>query len=116
MTAAVKVGSDWRVYDADREINPRSYSYRSLQSGDPAVLAIYRNAAGLVDLPGQVAHGEVRMTDVNGNPARHASTFDAVTKALSRYGWAAFLAIAIGWFFYWRQTSKRQFAIAELAR
>lgn len=115
MTAAVKLGNDWRVYDADREISPRSYSYQALEARDPAVLAIYRNAAGLVDLPGQVAHGEVRMTNVNGNPAPHASLFDAVTKALSRYGWAIFLGVAIGWLLYRRRTSGKRFATAELA-
>jgi hypothetical protein len=115
MTAAVKIGNDWRVYDADREISPRSYSYRSLEAGDPAVLAIYRNASGLVDLPGQVAHGDVRMTDANGNPARHASLFDAVTKALSRYGWAVSLALALGWMVHRRRGGGGRLATAELA-
>jgi hypothetical protein len=115
MTAAVKIGREWRVYDADREIQPRSYSLDRLLAGDPAVLAIYANVPGLPDLPGQVAQGRVRMTDVNGNPAGHASLFHAITEALSRYGWAVFLALALVRIAYRRQGSRKPFATAELA-
>ena len=115
MTAAVKVGGEWRVYDADREIEPRSYPLARLLAGDPAVLAIYRNAPGLIDLPGQVAHGRVRMTDVNGNPARHASIFHEVTEALSNYGWAVFLALAAARLAYRRRSSAKRTDQAQLA-
>jgi hypothetical protein len=69
MVAAVKIGGEWQVYDADREISPRSYPLTKLLSGDPSVVAIYRPVARLIDIRGQAAAHSIRLTDVNASPA-----------------------------------------------
>jgi hypothetical protein len=55
------------------------------------------------------------LTDVNGNPASHASLFHAITETLSSYGWAVFVALAALRIAYRRQTSGKRFATTELA-
>jgi hypothetical protein len=95
LAAAAKLAGRWRVYDADREINPRSYPLSGLLAGDPAVLAIYGKVGQSIDLAGQAAHGGIKLADVNANPAPHASIFHRVTKMFSSYGWALFLAFVL---------------------
>jgi hypothetical protein len=94
MAAAVKIRGEWQVYDADREINPRSYPLAKLAAGDPAVLAIYGSAGQQLDLRGQAASGQIHLTDVNRNPALHASLFHRITRVLSDYGWLLFGCLA----------------------
>lgn len=94
MAAAVKIDGQWQVYDADREISPRSYPLSRLVAGDPRVLAIYGKIGRAIDLQAQASNGEIRLTDVNRNPALHASLFQRVTQFLSAYGWALFSALA----------------------
>jgi hypothetical protein len=92
--AAVKVDGEWRVYDSDREIPLRSYRLAALLKGDPAVIAAYGPFAQSIDLAGQIARGEIRLTDINRNPAPNASSLQRLTHFLSRYGWALFLLLA----------------------
>jgi hypothetical protein len=94
MAAAVKIGGQWQVYDADRDISPRSYPLSRLVAGDPQILAIYGKVGQALDLRAQASNGEIRLTDVNRNPALHASLFQRVTRFLSIYGWALFAALA----------------------
>lgn len=94
MAAAVNIRGTWRVYDADIEIQPRSYPLTGLLTGDPSTLAIYGQRSRTLDLAGQAARGTIRLTDINGNPAPHATLFDKITSFLSLYGWAIFVALA----------------------
>lgn len=95
MVAAVKIGGRWEVYDADREISPRSYPLAGLVAGDPAVLAIYGELGRSIDLAGQARRGEISLIKVNANPAPQASLFHRATHLFSRFGWAIFLALAL---------------------
>jgi hypothetical protein len=92
--AAAKIHGEWRVYDADREIPGRSYPLTKLLAGDPAVIALYGQYGQSIDLAGQAARGEIRLTSVNRNPAPNASNLHRLTHFFSRYGWALFLALA----------------------
>ncbi|MBV8907533.1 MAG: hypothetical protein JOZ20_00895 [Sphingomonas sp.] len=95
MIGAVKIDGRWQVYDADREIAPRSYPLSKLLAGDPAVTSIYGRMGRSIDMAGQAARGEIQLIEVNSNPAPQASLFHRVTHALSNYGWMFFLALAL---------------------
>ena len=95
MIAAVKINDQWQVYDADREIAPRSYPLSKLLAGDPAVISIYGPMGRSIDMAGQAARGEIQLIDVNSNPAPQASLFHRVTHTLSNYGWTFFVAMAL---------------------
>jgi hypothetical protein len=94
MAAAVKIDGQWQVYDADREISPRSYPLSKLIAADPQVLAIYGSAGRALDLGAQATAGQIHLTDVNRNPAMHASLFHRGTHFFSAYGWLLFVALA----------------------
>lgn len=94
MAAAVKIDGQWQVYDADREISPRSYPLSRLIAADPKVLAIYASAGRALDLGAQAKVGQIHLTDVNRNPALHASLFHRVTHFFSDYGWLLFIVLA----------------------
>ena len=96
--AAAKIEGEWRVFDPDREIHRRSYSLRELLSSDPSVIAVYGPLAQSIDLAGQAARGEIRLTDVNGNPAPNASLFQRITHFFSHYGWLFLGALAFARF------------------
>ena len=94
MIAAVKINGQWVVYDADREIAPRSYPLSKLLAGDPAFLSIYGRMGQSIDMAGQARRGEIKLVDVNSNPAPQASLFHRLTHTLSNYGWLFFLTVA----------------------
>lgn len=95
MIAALRIDGQWQVYDADREITPRSYPLAKLLAGDPAVVGLYGKMGQAIDMAGQAARGEIRLIDVNSNPASRASLFHRLTHTLSNYGWLSFLALAV---------------------
>jgi hypothetical protein len=92
--AAAKIGGEWRVFDADREIGVRSYPLTKLLKGDPAIIALYGKYGPSIDLAGQIARHEVKLTYVGRNPALHCTIFQRLTHFFSRFGWALFLALA----------------------
>ena len=94
MAAAVKIDGEWQVYDADREITPRSYPLSKLIAADPSVLATYGSAGRALDLGAQAKAGQIHLTDVDRNPALHASLFHRVTHFFSDYGWLLFTVLA----------------------
>ncbi|HWJ38739.1 MAG TPA: hypothetical protein VNR86_08280 [Sphingomicrobium sp.] len=107
MIAAVKIDGQWQVYDADRDIAPRSYPLAKLLAGDPAVIGIYGRMGRSIDMAGQAARGEIKLVDVNSNPAPQASLFHRLTHGFSHYGWALFLGLALLRLASRRQASSR---------
>ncbi len=95
MVAAVKIRGAWRVYDADREITPRSFALSSMIAGDPAVIAIYAPVAKYMGITDRNRRQNLRVDDIDSNPARHASLFHRMTRWLSSYGWIVFLGAAL---------------------
>jgi hypothetical protein len=94
MVAAVKIAGAWRVYDADREISPRSYALSAAAAGDPRVVAIYGPVEKFIGLTDPDFRRRLSVDDVDANPANHASLFHRVTGWLSSYGWIFFLGAA----------------------
>src|SRR6185295_12458563 len=90
---AARIGGRWIVYDTDREIEPHSYPLESLLAGDPAVIALYGEFGRQSDIAGQAKRGQIRLSDVNSNPAPRASVFHRVTHLFSHFGWAIFLGL-----------------------
>jgi hypothetical protein len=96
--AAAKIDGQWQVFDPDREISVRSYPLAALLKADPAVMTAYGAWGRSISLEAQAAHGEIRLTDVNGNPAPNGSLFQRLTHFFSHYGWLLFAALAFARF------------------
>lgn len=92
---AVRIGGQWVVYDTNREIEPTSYPLASLLAGDPRITESYGEFGRKLDLVGQAATGQIRLTDVNSNPAPRASALHRFTHFFSHYGWAVFLGLFV---------------------
>lgn len=90
---AARIAGRWIVYDTDREIEPHSYPLASLQAGDPEVIALYGEFGRQSDMSGQAKRGQIRLSDVNSNPAPRASLFHRMTHLFSQLGWAIFLGL-----------------------
>jgi hypothetical protein len=91
--SAVKIGDDWRVYDANREIEPRSYPLSLLLEGDPRIQQIYDVAYKGLNVRGQAAEREIIPSEINANPAPRGALFQRVTYFFSQFGWALFLGL-----------------------
>ena len=96
--AAAKIDGQWQVFDPDREISVRSYPLAALLKADPAVMTAYGAWGRSISLEAQAAHGEIRLTDVNSNPAPNGSLFQRLTHFFSHYGWLLFAALAFARF------------------
>ena len=94
-TPAVRIGGQWVVYDTDREIEPTSYPLTSMLAGDPRIERMYGEFGRKIDMIRQAATGQIRLTDVNSNPAPRASIFHRLTHFFSDYGWAVFLGLFV---------------------
>ena len=94
-TPAVRIGGQWVVYDTDREVEPTSYPLASLLAGDPRIEQTYGEFGRKLDLIRQAATGQIRLTDVNSNPAPRASALHRLTHFFSHYGWAVFLGLFV---------------------
>lgn len=95
MVAAVRIKGAWRLYDADREITPRSYALTALVAGEPRVIAIYGSVATAIGLTDPVRRRHLSVDDINDNPAAHASLFHRITRWLSSYAWILLLGAAL---------------------
>jgi len=92
---AVRIGGQWIVYDPNREIEPRSYPVATLLSNAPLIQQRYGDFGRELGLIEQAAAGEIRVTDINSNPAPRASIFHRLTGFLSHNGWAVFLCLLV---------------------
>jgi hypothetical protein len=90
---AARIDGRWIVYDTDREIDPHSYRLDSLRAGDPAVIALYGEFGRQSDMAGQAQRGQIRVSEINSNPAPRASVFHRLTHLFSHFGWAIFLGL-----------------------
>lgn len=83
---AVKIDGQWWVYDANREISVRRYPLRMLLSAGPGIAEIYPPYAAKLLLSGARAK-QIRLTNVNSNPAKQASLLHGILAFLSKVGW-----------------------------
>ena len=91
--SAVKIGDDWRVYDANREIEPRSYPLSLMLEGDPRIQQIYNVAYKGFNVRAQAVEREIVPSAINANPAPQGAFFQRVTYFFSHFGWALFLGL-----------------------
>lgn len=91
--SAVRIGDDWRVYDANREIEPRSYPLSLMLEGDPRVQQIYDVAYKGLNVRDQASAREIIPSRINANPAPQGALFQRVTYFFSHFGWALFLGL-----------------------
>lgn len=92
---AVRIRGQWIVYDPNQEIEPRSFPLSSLLVGDPQIERSYGSFGRTIGIVRQAATGQIRLGDVNSNPAPRASVFHRLTHFFSLYGWLVFLGLFV---------------------
>jgi hypothetical protein len=83
---AVKINGRWWVYDSNREIDSRRYPLDWLMRADPRISKIYQPLVAEL-LLSSARTKQIRLTDVNTNPAKQASLLHETLAVLSNVGW-----------------------------